>query len=263
MAEKTIKLNLNVDSKSGEASIKRTSGQIKALGATAAASSAAIGTGSKAAAGGILLMSASTIKAAGGTSKLGKETHKLITKMAGSKTAALKQAKAFVKTDVAMLKLMKTMKASAVAINKQKQRVLASVSAMIRFRKEADKTTKSIDKQNKSLGSGDGGKGGGKGLIGSLLGYKTAILAVAVAGTYMAYRMAKTSAMAEQQRDAFTNLANSHGINSQKMIDDLKAASKQSISTAVLIQKAGTAMMMGIVEEMYLPISSPPTIPLI
>ena len=92
MAEKTIKLNLNVDSKSGEASIKRTSGQIKALGATAAASSAAIGTGSKAAAGGILLMSASTIKAAGGTSKLGKETHKLITKMAGSKTAALKQA---------------------------------------------------------------------------------------------------------------------------------------------------------------------------
>ena len=36
MAEKTIKLNLDVDSSKGEASIKSTSTKIKALGATAA-----------------------------------------------------------------------------------------------------------------------------------------------------------------------------------------------------------------------------------
>lgn len=50
----------------------------------------------------------------------------------------------------------------------------------------------------------------------------------------------------QQAEQAFANLAASHGENSQKMINNLIRVSKGTISTANLMQSAGTAMLLGI-----------------
>lgn len=49
-----------------------------------------------------------------------------------------------------------------------------------------------------------------------------------------------------QQRQSFANLAASHGQNAQSIIDNLRSVSGQTVSTATLVEKAGTAMILGI-----------------
>ena len=55
-----------------------------------------------------------------------------------------------------------------------------------------------------------------------------------------------SAARFQQQEQAFTNLAASHGENAQKMIVELRRLSAQTIATADLMQSAGTAMLLGI-----------------
>jgi hypothetical protein len=72
----------------------------------------------------------------------------------------------------------------------------------------------------------------------------------AVVAAYMAmnraWNLADQAAKFEQQKVAFGNLAASYGSNADKIISSLKSISTGTISTQVLIEKAGTAMMMGI-----------------
>ena len=61
-----------------------------------------------------------------------------------------------------------------------------------------------------------------------------------------AWDLAFDAARFQQAEQAFANLAASHGENSQKLIDNLIRVSKGTISTANLMQSAGTAMLLGI-----------------
>lgn len=54
------------------------------------------------------------------------------------------------------------------------------------------------------------------------------------------------AAKAQQEKVAFENLAASYGKNADAMIDQLKRVSGETISTVNLIEKAGSAMMMGL-----------------
>lgn len=58
--------------------------------------------------------------------------------------------------------------------------------------------------------------------------------------------MANEAAKGIQQRESFANLAASHGQSSQTIIASLQAVSGQTVSTKTLIEKAGTAMILGI-----------------
>lgn len=58
--------------------------------------------------------------------------------------------------------------------------------------------------------------------------------------------MMKEAANFEQQQKSFANLASSYGANSNEIVEQLKKVSSNTISTMTLIEKAGTAMMMGI-----------------
>jgi len=64
-----------------------------------------------------------------------------------------------------------------------------------------------------------------------------------------AWDTAKLAARAKQEEQSFRSLAASYGTNANKIIRDLKRASAQTIDTMTLIQKAGTAMMMGIAPD--------------
>ena len=61
-----------------------------------------------------------------------------------------------------------------------------------------------------------------------------------------AWDFANAAANFDQQEQAFTNLAASHGVNAKKIIADLKAMSGRMVSTARLMESAGSAMLLGI-----------------
>ncbi len=61
-----------------------------------------------------------------------------------------------------------------------------------------------------------------------------------------AWDMLKLGAKAEQQAMAFENMANSFGISGDRIIAKLREVSYGTIDTTTMIEKAGTAMMMGI-----------------
>jgi hypothetical protein len=61
-----------------------------------------------------------------------------------------------------------------------------------------------------------------------------------------AWDMAESAEKAKQEARAFENLAKSHEASADKIIRDLKRTSGGAIDTMTAIQKAGTAMMMGI-----------------
>ncbi|MBN2060699.1 MAG: hypothetical protein JW882_09825 [Deltaproteobacteria bacterium] len=71
------------------------------------------------------------------------------------------------------------------------------------------------------------------------------ITAVALA-LKKAYDMAYQAAQFREREQAFANMAASHGIAADKIISDLKRVSKGTIDTMTLIEKAGTAMSLGI-----------------
>lgn len=68
----------------------------------------------------------------------------------------------------------------------------------------------------------------------------------AVIAFKQAFDIAKEAAKFDQQQQAFSNLAASHGQNSADMIRSLKAVSAQTISTAGIMEAAGNAMVLGI-----------------
>ena len=74
-------------------------------------------------------------------------------------------------------------------------------------------------------------------------------ITAAMYATAKAYDALKLGARATQEAQAFANMAASHGANADKIIEDLKRASVGTVDTMTMIQKAGTAMMMGIDPE--------------
>lgn len=58
--------------------------------------------------------------------------------------------------------------------------------------------------------------------------------------------MAMQAAEGMQQRQSFANLAASHGFAADQIVDSLKRVSGETIATKDLIEKAGTAMLLGI-----------------
>lgn len=75
----------------------------------------------------------------------------------------------------------------------------------------------------------------------------------AVSGAWIAvtqaWGLAADAAKGLEQRQAFANMAASHGQSAQTIIANLKAVSGETISTRELIEKAGTAMTLGIPAE--------------
>jgi hypothetical protein len=74
----------------------------------------------------------------------------------------------------------------------------------------------------------------------------SAAVAGAWVGVSQAWDLAKNAATSLQEKAAFGNLAASHGAMADSIIADLKRASGETIATKDLIQKSGTAMLMGI-----------------
>ena len=74
-------------------------------------------------------------------------------------------------------------------------------------------------------------------------------ITAAIYGAAKAYDAVKLGARAQQEALAFSNMAASHGMNADKMIQDLKRVSVGAVDTMTIVQKAGTAMMMGIDPE--------------
>ena len=64
-----------------------------------------------------------------------------------------------------------------------------------------------------------------------------------------AWDLADAAARFDQQEQAFTNLAASHGENARQIIRNLQAISGHTVSTAAIMQSAGTAMILGIPAE--------------
>ena len=64
-----------------------------------------------------------------------------------------------------------------------------------------------------------------------------------------AWELADAAARFDQQEQAFTNLAASHGENARQIIRNLQAISGHTVSTAAAMQSAGTAMTLGIPAE--------------
>lgn len=70
-----------------------------------------------------------------------------------------------------------------------------------------------------------------------------------VLSAQQAYDMAFQAARFAEREQAFANLAASHGVNAGQIIDSLKEMSAQTVDTMTLMEKAGTAMSMGIPAE--------------
>lgn len=74
----------------------------------------------------------------------------------------------------------------------------------------------------------------------------TASVAAGWMAVSQAWNMAKEAATGLQQRSSFANLASSHGAMANTIIADLKRASGETVATKDIIEKAGTAMLLGI-----------------
>lgn len=85
--------------------------------------------------------------------------------------------------------------------------------------------------------------------------YGKSVIAIAakVTGVIFALRkawdLASAAATFDQQEQAFTNLAASHGENARQIIRNLQIISQHTVSTAAIMQSAGTAMVLGIPAE--------------
>jgi hypothetical protein len=68
----------------------------------------------------------------------------------------------------------------------------------------------------------------------------------AIIAVKQGFDFAEQAAKFDQAEQAFANVATSFGANSKQMIDDLKAMSGETLSTAEIMQSAGNAMILGI-----------------
>jgi len=113
-----------------------------------------------------------------------------------------------------------------------------------RLQKDMDKARKSIGKLNNNVKKTKMSMDKFEGTIRKITGAIGGIFALS-----KAWDLAFDAAKFQQAEGAFANLAASHGVNSQKIIDNLTRVSKGTISTANLMQSAGTAMLLGIPAE--------------
>jgi hypothetical protein len=74
----------------------------------------------------------------------------------------------------------------------------------------------------------------------------TAAMGAAYIAVTQAWAAAEQGGRVSQQREAFGNLAASHGASADKILADLKRVSAGTVSMGVLIEKAGTSMLLGI-----------------
>ena len=84
-------------------------------------------------------------------------------------------------------------------------------------------------------------------------GKSVVAMAAKVGGAFLAmgkaWDLMGAAARFDEQEQAFTNLAASHGANAKSIIANLKALSGQTVSTAAVIESAGNAMLLGIPAE--------------
>ena len=76
---------------------------------------------------------------------------------------------------------------------------------------------------------------------GAILKITAAVIALRVA-----FELANDAAKFDQAQQAFANLAASYEGDAQRIIEALRAASGETISTASLMESAGKAMLLGI-----------------
>ncbi|MDD3087738.1 MAG: hypothetical protein PHP89_04155 [Candidatus Omnitrophica bacterium] len=74
----------------------------------------------------------------------------------------------------------------------------------------------------------------------------TASVTAAVMALRKAWELMELGAKAEQQKQAFENLATSVGMSADKIITDLRKMSGETLSTAQIMEKASQAMILGI-----------------
>lgn len=77
----------------------------------------------------------------------------------------------------------------------------------------------------------------------------TAVITASIYAIRRAWDIVKLGAQAEQEMQSFKNMAASYGVNTDRLVADLKRASAGTVDVMTLVQKAGTAMMMGIDPE--------------
>lgn len=71
-------------------------------------------------------------------------------------------------------------------------------------------------------------------------------VAAAIYSLKKAWNFAEEAARVDQLKQSFVNLAASHGVNAERLIEDLKRVSAHTVTTAELMRAAGTAMVLGI-----------------
>ncbi|MCK9555017.1 hypothetical protein M0R36_04270 [bacterium] len=74
----------------------------------------------------------------------------------------------------------------------------------------------------------------------------TAAITASIMALRKAWDLMELGAKAEQQKQAFNNLATSLGVSADKMIQDLRRMSGETMSTAQIMEKASQAMILGI-----------------
>jgi len=118
----------------------------------------------------------------------------------------------------------------------------AARGKMAEFSEEATQGLQKADKSARSFG--DGIKEGWAKAKSVWVEITGAVLALKTA-----YDMANQAAKFKEREQAFFNMAASHGANAEKIIRDLKEISRGTIDTMTLMEKAGTAMTLGIAAD--------------
>jgi hypothetical protein len=74
----------------------------------------------------------------------------------------------------------------------------------------------------------------------------TAAITASIMALHKAWELMELGAKAEQQKQAFKNLAASLGMSADKIIEDLRRMSGETMSTSQIMEKASQAMILGI-----------------
>jgi len=74
----------------------------------------------------------------------------------------------------------------------------------------------------------------------------TAAITASIMALHKAWELMELGAKAEQQKQAFQNLAASLGMSADKIIEDLRRMSGETLSTSQIMEKASQAMILGI-----------------
>lgn len=113
------------------------------------------------------------------------------------------------------------------------------------MRQFTDTTNRGLQDADKSARSfGDGLKAGWEKAKGAWVGITAAVLAAK-----KAFDLMNQAAQFQEREQAFANMAASHGANADRIIADMKRISRGTIDTMTIMEKAGTAMTLGIAAD--------------